>query len=62
MDLKILILIIFLLINGIYNFICKNTLADYVVQLFFVSILVIVPIILTKLAARNKNFYKENSN
>ncbi|MCQ2971956.1 MAG: sodium-dependent transporter [archaeon] len=54
--------IIFLLINGIYNFICKNTLADYVVQLFFVSILVIVPIILTKLAARNKNFYKENSN
>lgn len=55
------IVIIFLWINGVYNLVLTNTPIDWVIEVFFIILLIAVPAILTKLPGKSKEFYESNS-
>ena len=55
------VVIIFLWINGVYNLVLTNTPIDWVIEVFFIILLIAVPAILTKLPGKSKEFYESNS-
>lgn len=51
--------IIYLWINGVYKLIKINTPMDWIGQGIYIAILIIIPLILTKLPAKTKSFYEK---
>ena len=52
------IVIIYLWINGVMDIFVRGSHTEMIIDLIFVIILIVVPIILTKLSSKNNEFYK----